>query len=242
MEIFPVADVIIVGQRSHMTSDPFIKGLRAIFAADAALKPATVATDAGLDNSTIRKMLKGEVGAPKMNTAARIAQALGRTVEEVIASGAGESAPRPINHDGEAEDGETLVPVWDIEARAGHGAVVPEYEAVAYKLAFPPDYLRSITTVHPSNLEIISVKGKSMVPTLDNDDIVMIDRSKRQIGYDGVFVLRMDDTLHVKRVSRASKTGFVRIISDNRAEFPEFERAVSDIDVIGKVIWAGKRM
>lgn len=164
---------------------------------------------------------------------------MGKTVDEIMY--ADEPVARRVEND-EAADGEALVKVWDVEARAGHGAIVPEYEAIAYKLAFPPDYLRSITTSDPRNLEIITVKGKSMVPTLDNDDIVMIDSTKTQIGYDGVFVLRMDDTLHVKRIQRGSTAGYVRIISDNRFEFPEFERAKNDIEVIGKVIWAGKKM
>lgn len=152
------------------------------------------------------------------------------------------AGPSPVSVGYEPQNGEQLINVWDIEARAGHGAVVPEYETIAYKLSFPPDYLRSITSSHPRNLEIINVKGKSMVPTLDNDDIVMVDRTKTMLGYDGVFVLKMDDTLHVKRVARAAAKGRVRIISDNRYEFPEVERAVEDIEVIGKVVWAGKRM
>jgi phage repressor protein C with HTH and peptisase S24 domain len=196
---------------------------------------ARLARHMGIDQMKLTKVLKGE---------RRVQPEEIPSVLSFFDGGDSNAPPLPrvVHDDDEASSGVTLVNVWDIEARAGHGAVVPEYEAVAYKLAFPPDYLRTITTVHPSNLEIISVKGKSMVPTLDNDDIVMIDRSKRQIGYDGVFVLQMDDTLHVKRITRAARRGFVRIISDNDREFPPFERAVEDIEVIGKVVWAGKRM
>lgn len=134
-----------------------------------------------------------------------------------------------------------LVSVFDVAASAGYGVVLPEYEAVAYSLAFPPGYLRTITNTSAEQLEIISVKGESMAPTLRHDDIVMIDRTKRSLGYDGIFVMRFDETIHVKRVGRASTAGVVRIISDNRAEFPEFERRIADVEVIGKVVWMGKK-
>lgn len=135
----------------------------------------------------------------------------------------------------------SLVSVFDLAASAGHGALTGEYEAIAYSLAFPPDYLRRVTRADPGNLAIISVKGDSMTPTLNDDDIVMVDTSKTSLGYDGLFVLRFDDALHVKRVSR-SRPGFVTIISDNRANYPEREYAVGDVQVVGKVLWKGGKV
>ena len=45
----------------------------------------------------------------------------------------------------------------------------------------------------------------------------------------------------VERISRASRQGFVTVVSDNKA-FPDVERALEDIEVIGKVVWAGVKM
>ncbi len=137
---------------------------------------------------------------------------------------------------------QALVSVFDIAASAGNGTFVDEYEAVAYTLSFPAEYLRHITTSRPENLQIISVKGDSMNPTLFNDDVVMLDRSKQSLGYDGIFVLRLDETIHVKRIGRSSNPGVVKVISDNRTEFPEFERPIDSVDVLGKVIWVGKKL
>jgi phage repressor protein C with HTH and peptisase S24 domain len=134
-----------------------------------------------------------------------------------------------------------LVSVYDLSASAGHGAFVGDYESIAYSLAFPPDYLRRITKSNPAHLAIISVKGDSMTPTLKDDDIVMVDTSKTSLGYDGLFVLRFHDALHVKRISRA-RPGFVTVISDNRAMYPEREFAESEVVVVGKVIWSGGKV
>jgi phage repressor protein C with HTH and peptisase S24 domain len=146
----------------------------------------------------------------------------------------------PGSYADEAED--DLVPIYNVEASAGDGAVVV-YEDAVGKLAFPPGYLAYLTTTSAKNLRIISVKGDSMFPTLNDDDIVMVDVSKRDLSYDGIFVIRDNgDALLVKRIGRASQTGRVTIISDNRSVYPSVERSLSEIEVIGRVIWAAGKI
>lgn len=140
----------------------------------------------------------------------------------------------------EPYDGKALVPVYDVQASAGHGAFV-EYESEAYGLAFPPEYLKKLTKSSRKNLAIISVKGESMEPTLIDDDIVLLDMSKRNLSFDGLFVLSFDDTLHVKRVGRSAKRGYVTIISDHPKYLP-IERAVEETDVVGRVLWYGRKV
>jgi phage repressor protein C with HTH and peptisase S24 domain len=140
----------------------------------------------------------------------------------------------------DAPSGASLVPVFDVAASAGNGHTV-DREPVAYSLAFPPSYLKRLTSSSPSNLAIITVKGDSMEPTLLDDDIVLIDLSKRSLSFDGLFVLQYDDALHVKRVGRSPKPGHITIISDNRL-FPAYEAAASDVTPIGKVLWYGRKV
>jgi phage repressor protein C with HTH and peptisase S24 domain len=134
-----------------------------------------------------------------------------------------------------------LVPVYDVAASAGHGAVV-EYESIAYSLAVPPDYLRRLTKADPRHLSIISVKGDSMEPTLKDDDIVMLDASKTSLSFDGLFVLRYDEALHVKRIGRAPVQENVTILSDNRQLYPPIELTREEVTVIGKVVWYGRKV
>ncbi len=133
-----------------------------------------------------------------------------------------------------------MIDVFDVAASAGHGAVV-EGETVIERLSFPLDYLTRITKTHPRHLKIIGVQGDSMEPTVKHDDVVMLDTTKTSLDYDGLFVLRWGDALHVKRVGRASN-GSVRIISDNKDIYPPIEMPRTDITVVGKVIWIGKKV
>lgn len=134
--------------------------------------------------------------------------------------------------------GTDLVPVYNVVASAGHGSLVGE-EDVIDRLAFPPDYLRKITSANPRDLAIIGVKGESMTPTLADGDVVMIDMGKRDLSFDGLFVMQDGGaSLLVKRIGRGTRRGCVMLISDNRT-YPPIEREVSEIDVIGKVVWKG---
>lgn len=133
------------------------------------------------------------------------------------------------------------IPVYNVSASAGNGTVV-ENEDVVDRLTFPAGYLHSITKTSPRHLAIISVKGNSMVPTLSHEDVVMLDMTKTNAGFDGLFVLEIDGVLHIKRISRSSEPGWVSIISDNRTEYPTFLRRVEDVRIVGKVVWKGQRL
>lgn len=201
-------------------------------------KPAPLAKRAGMGETAIRDLFR-KGSSPKVSTAVAIAAALGTTVDGVILAGGGE-AGRQLAVDVLPSSG-NLIPVYDVSASAGHGVIV-DYEAIAYSLAFPSDYLRHVTKSDPRNLQIISVKGDSMHPTLHDGDLVMLDRSKTSLNYDGLFVLLYGDALHVKRASRASLPGRVLIVSDNRTIYPPQEYAAEDVTVIGKVIWYGRKV
>jgi phage repressor protein C with HTH and peptisase S24 domain len=133
---------------------------------------------------------------------------------------------------------DVLVPVFNVFASAGGGTMVGAEEVVD-RLAFPRDYLRHITKSHPRHLAIIGVKGDSMIPTLKDDDVVMIDMSKVDPSFDGLFVLKDGgDALLVKRIGRASRQDYVMIISDNPL-VPAVEWHKSEVKLVGKVIWRG---
>lgn len=154
--------------------------------------------------------------------------------------GAAEDEARKLDLDeGGVPDRLAMIDVHDVRASAGNGAIV-ESEDVVDRLSFPLGYLDRITRTHPRHLKIISVKGDSMHPTLHDDDVVMLDLSKTSLDYDGLFVLRFGDALHVKRVGRAPG-GAVRIISDSEA-FPDLDLPRQEVEAVGKVIWIGKKV
>jgi phage repressor protein C with HTH and peptisase S24 domain len=133
-----------------------------------------------------------------------------------------------------------LVDVFDIEASAGAGSVVTVEEPL-YELAFREDWVRSITSARGDDLLVIRAKGDSMLPTLTDGDTLLVDRTKRNINYDGLFILRYDDVLRVKRIDFNPATRMYRVKSDNPA-YDAFDVSAQDLDVIGRVIWIGRKV
>ncbi|WP_375175578.1 helix-turn-helix transcriptional regulator [Pseudooceanicola sp.] len=153
-------------------------------------------------------------------------------------AGLEESAPVAFSED------PGLISVFDIEAQAGVGMVPAAYEAVVDQMAFPPEYLRSITTTPMDKLAIIGVVGASMQPTLNHGDIVMVDMTKTDIDFDGMFVIRIGEALKVKRVNWGPRRQSVVIRSDNanKIQFPDEEYFENDdVNVIGRVVWVGAK-
>lgn len=84
-----------------------------------------------------------------------------------------------------------LVPIIDVEASAGHGALAA-MESKSAQFGFDEKWLRRLTSSKASNLSIIGVLGDSMEPTLHDGDEVMIDLADGQARLrDGIYVLRM---------------------------------------------------
>jgi hypothetical protein len=134
------------------------------------------------------------------------------------------------------------VPRLDVGAAAGAGAFA-DGERHASHLAFDPAWLRRVARGAPDQLSIIRVAGDSMAPTLADGDEILVDRGDgAERLRDGVYVLRRDDALLVKRLAlHPAGRGFA-IRSDNPA-YPGWPDCEPDaIEIVGRVIWAGRRI
>lgn len=137
-----------------------------------------------------------------------------------------------------------LVPLYDVRAAAGHGAVVEE-EQVTDSLAFKRQWIHQELHANPADLYLIYVDGESMEPTLRPGDVILVDRRSAQaVPRDGIYVLRMDGSLLVKRLQRLPGHQ-VRVTSDNPAYQPfalSLEQPGDDLAIVGRVVWTGRRM
>lgn len=134
------------------------------------------------------------------------------------------------------------VPRLSVRASAGPGAFAEEERARAY-FAFDERWLRTLTAAPRDELSLIRVEGDSMAPTLaDGDDVLVDGRAAEQRLRDGIYVLRVDGALMVKRLAPHPITRRVTVQSDNPAyaDWPDCDPR--EIHVIGRVIWAARRI
>ncbi|MET0360400.1 MAG: S24 family peptidase [Sphingobium sp.] len=134
-----------------------------------------------------------------------------------------------------------VVPRLPLGASAGAGTL-DEEEMAADAIAFSERWLRDMGG-RPGSLSIIRVDGESMAPTLGHGDDIMVDRSDGADRLrDGIYVLRLDDALMVKRVAMTLRRDRFSIRSDNPA-YPDWEDVDPDsVAIVGRVIWAGRRL
>lgn len=132
------------------------------------------------------------------------------------------------------------VPVLNVEASAGYGAL-PGMETKSAQFGFDEKWLRRLTASNASNLSIIAVHGDSMEPTLHDGDEVMIDLGDGQSRLrDGIYVLRMDEMLSVKRIALEPQGKRASVLSDNPA-YPSW-RGIEKrmLNIVGRVLWFGR--
>ena len=82
-----------------------------------------------------------------------------------------------------------------------------------------------------------------MAPTLNAGDDIVVDLADGPERLrDGIYVLRVDETLLVKRLAIHPFGRRVSVQSDNPA-YPDWpDRKLTDIISIGRVIWAGRKI
>ncbi|MFU7529191.1 S24 family peptidase [Qipengyuania sp. ASV99] len=129
------------------------------------------------------------------------------------------------------------VPRLDIGASAGPGAL-PESEKAFDAFRFSRRWLAE-QGLEGAQLSAITVEGDSMEPLLRDGDEILIDR-RPQPFRDGVHVVRLGDTLMVKRVAQAGAGRFA-LLSQNLA-YPPVEVAAEEVAIIGRVVWKGGRV
>ena len=129
-----------------------------------------------------------------------------------------------------------------VRASAGPGSVVGEESGKPY-FAFDERWLKGLTASPASKLSIIRVEGDSMSPTLNAGDDILIDLADSGDRLrDGIYVLRVDDALVVKRIALHPVRRRVTVQSDNPA-YPDWPDCPLDsINCIGRVIWTGRRL
>jgi hypothetical protein len=131
-----------------------------------------------------------------------------------------------------------LVPKLAIGASAGGGALYDQ-DSLAGKVGFDEKWLRRMG-VDPAQLSLIQVQGESMIPTLhDGDDILVDSGASLSPLRDGIYVLRMDDVLMVKRISRGPSAQ-ISVLSDNPAYPDWIDIEQSQVNIIGRVIWSAR--
>ena len=84
------------------------------------------------------------------------------------------------------------------------------------------------------HIEAINVSGDSMEPSFSYNDIIFINRSKTDISRGGIFTIRTEHGLFIKRL-QVRIDGKLDIISDNK-DYPTYVAPKDEVEIIGRVV------
>ncbi|HGW5506337.1 TPA: XRE family transcriptional regulator [Citrobacter koseri] len=133
-----------------------------------------------------------------------------------------------------------FVPRYNVTAAAGYGAWNDD-ETPMFTVSFRRYWVVNHLKADPSNLSVIGVYGDSMEGLLNDKDLILVNHGDKE-PREGIYVLRIDGQLIVKRVQRLPGAQ-LRITSTNPAYEPftiDLTKVPEDFDIVGKVVWYGR--
>jgi phage repressor protein C with HTH and peptisase S24 domain len=191
-----------------------------------------LATAVGVSDNAIYKWLSGR-GQPSVANLVSLARA-GRVSVEWLATGA-EAAPGAQAIKRAVEHGDFIfMPRNRLRFSSGRGGILSS-EQVVDSIAFRAEWVKRVLNAESRDLILIEVVGDSMAPTIENSDLIVANLAEPRFRQDGIYLLRHDSGLTVKRIQRRPD-GKLLMRSDN----PKYETMiVATVKVIGRVIWIG---
>ena len=99
-------------------------------------------------------------------------------------------------------------------------------------------WVRSTFGIEPERLLLETAVGESMLPGIQDGDLLLVDATENRFRSFGVYVLEIAGERLVKRV-QPKLDGSLTLISDNAAYETEHipPAQAADVQVVGRVIW-----
>ena len=137
-----------------------------------------------------------------------------------------------------------MIEIAGIDLNFGLGAAFMDQEIVdtqVERMEFPAAWVRQITTSPADQLCWTRGVGNSMEPTINDGDVILIDRSKVGSTFGDLYwAIAYGQTGMIKRL-RPMPDGSVKILSDNPAVPPETAYD-GELNVFGRVVAVVKRI
>lgn len=140
---------------------------------------------------------------------------------------------------------------FTIDRLAAKGSMGPGYDLadgdrVVERMTLGVEWIKHATNGVSSmqNLRVISAYGDSMMPTLNDGDLILVDTGVKVVEINGIFVLRANNRLYIKRVRQRMDSTF-EVKSDNVLDgLPEELTGKFKVEVLGRVVyaWNGKKL
>ncbi|RSV12308.1 helix-turn-helix transcriptional regulator [Sphingomonas sp. ABOLF] len=133
-----------------------------------------------------------------------------------------------------------LVEIRSIDFAYGMGGTFGEDHIEEEVLHFPRKWIQAITSSPAPSLTFARGRGDSMAPTMNEGDVILIDRAQRTVlEQDAIWALTLGPIAMVKRLRIRGEQ--VTILSDNDRVAPDRVHA-DEVNIVGRVVFVGRRL
>lgn len=177
---------------------------------------------------------------PSNRPLARLAELAGCSVEQFMDRPWSPSVPSHVAESRTPWSSDiAMVGIQHIDQTYGLGAVFTDNHVEVEVLQFPKVWVETITYSPPALLTWTRGRGDSMFPTICDGDLVLIDRSHRDVTeQDAIWAFTVGDVGSIKRL-RVKGDRYV-ILSDN-ASIPPDEEPQDFVRIVGRVVFVGAK-
>jgi phage repressor protein C with HTH and peptisase S24 domain len=205
------------------------------------LNAVQVAEMAGVNRTFVHDIMRGRSKRPDLQKLQRVAEAL-KVERNWLLHGIGDiEGESPIIENPDLAF--VAVPYVNARPSMGGGQMVDAEPDYGRPYHFQRSWIRNTLRSDPTHLRIMHVEGDSMMPTLQDRDIVLVDTSRRSPTPPGIFVLHDGMGLVAKRLEHIpnSDPPRVRIVSDNQHYSP-YEGMAEEVNIVGRIRWFAREM
>lgn len=188
-------------------------------------KVTAFAQRTGLPHGTVSKYLNaGGSAGPRLDIVAKMAEGLGVTLDWLV-FGRG---------DGPSDETTFRIPRFDVQLAAGAGSW-NEGRRHLEDIPVTRSFLEQLGRTNTANLSIVQGRGDSMVPTIADRGLMVVDEAVTK-PFDDVFAFVLAGEARVKRFRRMADG--LMLISDNAAYPPETLRGegMNQLQIVGQVL------
>ena len=205
------------------------------------ISPAQLAEIANVNRSFVYDILRGRSENPNLTKLSQLAGAM-KVSRDWLMHGLGEvEGESPILENPDLAF--VAVPYVHLRPSMGGGNMVDEEPNYGRPYHFQKRWIVQDLKADPLKLRIMHVEGDSMMPTLQNDDIVLVDTGRRIPSPPGIFVLHDGMGLVAKRLEHIphSDPPMVKIISDNNRYTP-YQCTADEVNIVGRICWYAREI
>lgn len=196
------------------------------------LDQSGLARKIGVSQATINRIILGKTANSRLLP--KIAMALGVSLAWLLdmSDDRLEGVTRPANDDQNDDD---TVEVSAIDVGYGMGGTfIDDGTLTIEKVRFTRSWLRNFTDSSPDLLFVARGIGDSMMPTIHDTDIVLVDRGDTRVEIaDKLWAMSLGDIGMIKRL-RPRPDGTMIILSDN-PQVPDDRATDGELFIVGRV-------